>query len=327
MRPTEVSRAPTYTPRETFLKNRAARSSSFGVHNGRAVMVGALLLIAAVAPVAGSVHRILARPVGAWNGRWWLGAYAVTFVALAGLAVLVHGVRGLRRIAAIGRRRAANAYQRWAWDYEWNEQVARDDDAMRRARQFVGIGIAMLLLLAPLQLIAFAGISRGSADAVMLVPFALITVMFDLIALAVLSGGVKLMLRQLKYGQGIATFSCFPFRVGQELELEVQAPRALPHHAVVTATLRCIQERYITTSTSDHETRTNVQCFELYRDTSPAEPVATRTGSRALRVRFAIPADAPTTDLASRPCRYWEVDLEATTEGIDYGARFLVPVY
>jgi hypothetical protein len=51
------------------------------------------------------------------------------------------------------------------------------------------------------------------------------------------------------------------------------------------------------------------------------------SGIRALRIAFAVPADIPTTDLASRPCRYWEVDVDAATDGVDYSARFLVPVY
>jgi hypothetical protein len=70
-----------------------------------------------------------------------------------------------------------------------------------------------------------------------------------------------------------------------------------------------------------------VQCFEVYRDSAPAELVGAGAGRQALRVSFAIPADVPVTDLASRPCRYWELDVEAATDGVDYGARFLVPVY
>jgi hypothetical protein len=44
-------------------------------------------------------------------------------------------------------------------------------------------------------------------------------------------------------------------------------------------------------------------------------------------VRFPIPPDAPTTELGARPPRYWELELSAEVPGVDFGARFLVPVY
>jgi hypothetical protein len=50
-------------------------------------------------------------------------------------------------------------------------------------------------------------------------------------------------------------------------------------------------------------------------------------GTRAIRVTFSVPADVPATDLSSYACRYWDVDVEAGTDGVDYAARFLVPVY
>ena len=34
-----------------------------------------------------------------------------------------------------------------------------------------------------------------------------------------------------------------------------------------------------------------------------------------------------TSDLASRPMRYWELVVKAETAGVDYEAMFLVPVY
>jgi hypothetical protein len=132
-------------------------------------------------------------------------------------------------------------------------------------------------------------------------------------------------LRRFKYGRGVAHLGRFPFRRGSTLELHVEAPRALPQHAVATATLRCIQERYVTTGAGEDRS-TTVHLFEVYRDTAPAELINAGP-RRALKVSFAVPSDVPTTDLSSRPCRYWEVDVEAITDGVDYGARFLVPIY
>jgi succinate dehydrogenase hydrophobic anchor subunit len=320
--------ASSYSPREAMLSNRAARSGGFIVHDWQALRVGVFLLVAFGLPVAFKADEILARRLVDWNSHWWLGAFVATFVASGALALLVHGSLGLRRIARVRRRRAVHPSEPWRWDYEWDERQSRDDDTARRTRLFIGLGIGFLIMFAPWHWIAFAG--NGHAPALWILrtlPFSLAALLFDLIAVSLIARGARLIIRRLKYGQGVATFARFPFRTGEQLELHVQVPSSLRQHAVVTATLRCVQERYVTTRASDGDTRTNVQCFELYRDSVRAEPVGSGGDGRALRVRFGIPADVPVTDLASRPCRYWEVDVEAGTDGVDYGARFLVPVY
>ena len=47
----------------------------------------------------------------------------------------------------------------------------------------------------------------------------------------------------------------------------------------------------------------------------------------AVTLEFMIPAGAPTNDLASPTARYWELQLDAQTPGIDYHGLFLLPVY
>jgi hypothetical protein len=294
-----------------------------------AVAWGTLLVAAVVVVLGSSADEILARRVVDWDFDWWMGAYGAAFVGLIGLALLAHGVRDLRRVARVRLMNAAFPAEPWRWDYVWDERRSLDDDTARRARLYIGMGIGLLALLGPWEFIAIGLIVAGAPMLMvsMAAPFALIGLLFVIVAVGLLVSGAKLVWRRLKYGQGTATFARFPFRVGEELELRVQAPRSLPQHAVVMATLRCIQERYVTTRKRDGEIDTSVECFEIFRATGAAEQIASGAGPRALRVRFTVPPDAPTTDLATRPCRYWEVDVEATTDGIDYGARFLVPVY
>ena len=40
-----------------------------------------------------------------------------------------------------------------------------------------------------------------------------------------------------------------------------------------------------------------------------------------------LPRDVPGTDLASRPPRYWQLEVNGEVRGADYAGRFLVPVY
>ena len=316
-------------PRKRGLANRAPRSSGFFVHGWKAVGFGALLLGAVVVAVAPSADKILARPLVDWDFDWMMGAWGAAFVGLMGLALLRHGVRDLRRVGRMRLMNAAFYAEPWRWDYEWDERHSLDDDTARRARFYVGMGVGLLALLAPWLFISIGLVVTGAPliMTAIAVPFALIGLLFVIIAVVVLMSGLKLVWRRLKYGQGTAVFARFPFRVGGELELRIQAPRSLPQHAMVTTTLRCIQEEYVTTKKRDGEIDTSVECFEVFRATGVAEQVNSSADARSLRVRFAIPADAPTTDLATRPCRYWEVDVNAATDGVDYAARFLVPVY
>ena len=299
------------------LSNRAARSGTT-IHGWPAVFVGAFVMAAGLG-IAGLVMGIITP--GAVKPQPMprsIIAFAGLLFAFAGASASVAGVQGVVRMARVRRLRAAHPDEPWRWDHPWNERSTRDDTGAR-ARHFFVVAMFLFTFLTPAHWIGFFGPR-------MALPVALVALFFDLVAVGLLVAAGYFVLRRLKYGAGVAVFASFPFRRGSTLELHVQAPRALPQHAVPTATLRCVQERYVTTGTGEDRS-TNVHCFEIYRDTAPPEFTTAGSGSRALRVRFAIPPDAPTTDLASRPCRYWEVDIDAVTDGVDYGARFLVPVY
>jgi hypothetical protein len=299
------------------LSNRVTRSGTT-IHGWAAVLFGipfAAMGFAAAAMAAGifAPHTLKTRGLPPWLLAMVSGLFAVV-----GLSVAIHGIRGVQRMVRVTRLRAAHPGEPWRWDHPWNERVAHDD-TVGRARHFFVVAMFVFAVLTPFHWIGFFGPRLA-------LPFGLFALLFDAIGVGLLAAAGYFVLRRVKYGRGVALFTSFPFRRGAKLELHVEAPPALPQHALPTATLRCIQERYVTSGTGEDRS-TTVECFELYRDTAPAELVGAGGGRRALRVTFPIPGDAPTTDLASRPCRYWEVDVEAITDGVDYGARFLVPVY
>jgi hypothetical protein len=327
MRSVHVGAAAPYTAPATRLKDRAARSG-VDIRGWVAVTLGALLLVVVVTTLVLEADAIRAYPVG--HPIQWLAAYGAMSVAFAGVAAIIRGGRDVRRASRAARGGAAHPEQPWRWDYEWDERGARDDFTTRRARQYIIWSVVTFSIAGTLVWLAVMGPPRAPESVAeqvirLWVPLGAGIVFVSLFALKLLTQGLELLRRRLKYGPGTAMFARFPFRRGEQLELHVRAPRSLPRHAAVTATLRCIQERYFTMERPRDEPHT--QCFELYRDTVPAEHVATGSGHRVLRVRFDIPRDAPVTDLTSRPCRYWEVDVAASTDGVDYAARYLVPVY
>ena len=299
------------------LSNRTARSGATTIHGWPTVVIGTLITAAMLA-LATFALGLLAPGTIKKDVPGWIVAVAAGMFALAGMSLTFHGVRGVRRMARVTRMRAAHPNEPWRWDHAWDQRIARDDPGAR-GRYFLTVALFLLTFLTPFHWIGFFAPRPA-------LPFGIVALLFDAIAAGLLVAAGYFFLRRLKYGAAVARFAHFPFRRGSTLELHVDVPRALPQHAIATATLRCVQERYVTTGTGEDRT-TSVQCFEVYRDSAPAELVGAGAGRQALRVSFAIPADVPVTDLASRPCRYWELDIGAATDGVDYGARFLVPVY
>jgi hypothetical protein len=298
------------------LRGRQARSATT-IHGWPSVILGLPFVAVGLAILGVATGYITVQSDGRQLPTWFIAILGTVF-AWAGLSFVGHGLGGARRTARAWRLRAAHPGEPWRWDHPWEERGSIDDTGAR-AGQSVYAAIFMFVFLVPFHWIGF--VARDGS-----LIFGLVALLFDAVALALLVRGIYLFLRRLKYGSGRALFASFPFRPGTTLEVHVESPRALPQHAVVSATLRCVQERYVKSGSGEDATVT-VSCFELYRDTAPAPFVTTGAGGRALRVRFDLPRDVPVTDLASRPCRYWEVEVEAGTDGVDYAARYLVPVY
>ena len=70
-------------------------------------------------------------------------------------------------------------------------------------------------------------------------------------------------------------------------------------------------------------------CYQLYQDSLEIQGIGElRAINPDLKVAFSLPDDrAAETCLSGMPCRYWELEINAKTLGIDYSETFLVPVY
>jgi hypothetical protein len=304
-------------PAGVRLSSRQSRSATT-IHGWPSLILGLPFVGVGLAIIAAAAGYITVRQSGGRHVPSWLLASIGAVFAWAGLSFVVHGLRGARRTARSRRLRAAHPGEPWRWDHAWDERASTDDTGARAGQSLYGT-VFMAVFLAPFHWIGFV-----APDGPLM--FGIVALLFDIAVVALICHAVYLLARRLKYGSGRALLARFPFRPGSTLELHVQAPQALPQHAVASATLRCIQERYVR-SGSGEDTTVSVECFELYRDVAPAPWASAGAGVRSLRVRFDLPHDIPITDLASRPCRYWEVDIEASTDGVDYAARYLVPVY
>jgi hypothetical protein len=298
----------------TKLEGRLLRSTR-GADRGWPDVVGRVAFFAAGAT-----------GIALWTGFTGMLAVTLPVAVVAGLILLVFVPSRIRRDMDAKRLRTAHPDEPWRWDHRWDQRGARDDSTPAEAATSFAAALFMTVFGA-----GFTGaglwffITGDTRRRLFALPFIVFGLLFDYVVVRLFLDGSRLTARRVKYGPGAASFDRFPFRRGGRLRLHVQAPPALPRQALVTATLRCIQERHEITATT--EDRSRFHCYEVYRDTGPVEQIDTVPGARTLRVTFSLPADAPLTELSAYPCRYWEVELQAATEGVDYAARFLVPVY
>jgi hypothetical protein len=141
----------------------------------------------------------------------------------------------------------------------------------------------------------------------------------------VVVGMVMTLVQQAKYGRARLAFPSFPFFLGDTLTARLGTSRAIGEFKKLTFTLRCIEER---TETRRSGTRTSIQtvCDQLWAEEVALGAGAVREGNE-ITVRFELPEGDYGTRLSDSPARYWELAVTADTPGLDFSARFLVPVY
>ena len=131
----------------------------------------------------------------------------------------------------------------------------------------------------------------------------------------------------LRYGNSFLAYDEFPYFLGGTLRARLRAPRHLAAVNSLSFTLRCVQERYVTTGAGNNR-RSQVVCYELYKDvvTLDHDRLANFVGAE-IPIEFRLPADKLTTSLADTPPTYWQIEAKGEAHGADYQAYFLVPAY
>jgi len=230
----------------------------------------------------------------------------------------------LQALATALRWRGDRHAQPWLADHPWRpEGIA--DHSLRRA---LGAMVAGGLMAVAASAMGWRIVGDSDWPQVLL-PGAAIGLILAL-ALGLLGWGVLLVLRRTRHGRSELRFVRCPFRLGGPLEVILVRDPGAPPLEGLTATLRCVVERWVdrpgTDDAGELASRRQVERQVAWSETRPVPFVH---GSR-LPIRFELPAPggaAVGTALSGRPPRYWELELRARLPGLDYGALFLVPVY
>jgi hypothetical protein len=246
---------------------------------------------------------------------WLIGIIAGIFF-FGGAFFFVHGIHGLIRKSTYRHEAAQHPGQPWFYDYHWRREgisFSAFDDMLKRL-------LAALVWTVFLVPFAWAGIQGAW-------PFLVAVAIFGLAGLIFWFRWAQMLLDVLRYGNSFLAYNYFPFTLGTTLSVRLRSPHHVSAIDELTFTLRCVQEKYITSGSGQDRT-TNVVCYELYKDaaTCDRERLAGLAGND-IPIEFHLPENQPTTNLAATPPIYWEIEAKGKARGVDYEAVFLVPVY
>jgi hypothetical protein len=300
-------------PSATVLANHPTQSATT-IHGWASALFGVPFMAAGFFIAMVALDRINARKHAP---DWVIGVIAGMFF-FGGVFFFVHGIVGVARKAAWRRETAARPHEPWLYDHHWRRQgiaFSAFDDMVKRL-------LAAIVWNAFLLPFAWVGLTQRGAW-----PFLVAVGIFGLLGLIFWYRWAQMLFDFLRYGSSFLTYDEFPYALGGKLSARLRIRRDVAAIDELTLTLRCIEEKYVTTGTGQNRT-SQVVCYGLY-----AESVT--LGRERLNgllagevpVEFRLPSDQPATALIATPPTYWEIEAKGKSRGADYQAYFLVPVY
>jgi hypothetical protein len=284
-----------------------------------AVFIGLLFAGAGLIPLLVGVGMMY-WGVGPTRPPGWVIAVAGAVFVIFGLAALAAGLCGLYRRRRSRRAYLAGATAPWDWDHPWDRHGTRDDVWRRALRRFAWIAF-LALFLSPFHYLLLT--IEGTTFRVLGGIFLLV---FDAAVLFTLASAVKAVMQGLKYGRVFLQYEQFPMLLGARASARLLFDRPVDARSV-NCTIRLIEE---TVEVSYHGRGKNSRQYvfdQLYEERRTAPLVHGADGRQAARVEFQLPEGDYSTRLSADEPRYWLLEAEAATPGVDFHARFLLPVY
>lgn len=270
-----------------------------------------------IAMAASNIIHVNRRSTTAHAPSWLILAVGGIFFS-AGLFLLVHGVRGMIRKAIYNRKAAQTPGQPWLFDFHWHQQGI----SFSAFNTMLGRLVAALVWNGFLVPFFWIGYTQRGAWL-----FFAVASLFALLGIFFWIRWAQMLRELLRYGNSFLAYDEFPYFLGGTLRARLHAPRHLSVINSLVVTLRCIEERYVTTGTGgDRSSR--VVCYELYKDVLHLDQqrLANFVGAD-IPIEFRIPSDKLPTTLAATPPTYWAIEVRGEASGAGYEAYFLVPVY
>ncbi len=255
---------------------------------------------------------------GRKNAPDWVIAVIGSVFFLAGLFFFVHGLIGMVRKSRYLKDAAARPGQPWFYDFHWHQQGATFSAFNAMVQRL----LAAVLWSGFLTPFFWVGLNARGAWF-----FLVIASLFGLLSLFLWYRWLQMLADLLLYGNSFLNYDGFPYFLGSTLRARLRAPHHVSEIDELSLTLRCVQERYVTSGTGENRS-TSVVCYEIYKDVlSLTHDQLTGLAGGDIPLEFRLPENQPTTNLAMNPPIYWEIEASGKSHKTNYQAYFLVPVY
>jgi hypothetical protein len=289
--------------------------SAAPIDGWKSVLFGLPFLLAGIGIVCAALNVIHGRK----NVPDWLIGLIGSFFFSAGAFLIIHGLRGAARKAACQREAVEQPGQPWLSDHHWHREGVSFSAFSATSARFVAALIWNTFLIP----FFWIGLHEPGTARV----FLAFAGLFALVGLVYWVRWLQMLGDLLRYGNSFLNYDEFPYFLGQKLRARLRAPHHVSALNDLTLTLRCVQEKYVTTGTGNNRS-TSVVCFEMYKDAVTfSRDQLTGLADGEVPIDFSVPANQQTTSLADAPPTYWEIEAKGTARGADYEAYFLVPVY
>jgi len=249
---------------------------------------------------------------------WIIHCAGATFF-MAGLFLILQGVRGVIKQKWHKRMTEEFPNSKWKSDYAWKENGFRVNGYRKPFRKFV-ILIGLLIFLGPFNVLFI------DMDNLIAFPTFIIGV-FDVVIILLFYKMLYALMQAMKYGISEFRFSSFPYYLGEKLEGRFVQKKVIATAKKIDVSLRCVKELYQNTGSGSNKS-TTVVCYQTYQEkVTYIEGQDFNKYDDSLRIQFDLPSIGKSTNLISSPPMYWEVEVRAEVKGVDYDVLFLVPVY
>jgi len=254
---------------------------------------------------------------GDWGEAGLVLIFALVFGG-AGFGLLAAALRGRQRLQEEEQRRGEHPGEPWLWRRDW--AAGRIEDSNRRemygAWAFALFWNLISWAVAPLAFIQ--GYLRDGEAA------ALLALIFPLVGLGLLAWAIRATIRHRKFGVSVFRMASVPGVIARKLEGVILTNAHIRPDDGFRLTLSCVN-RITTGSGKSRSTKEDI----LWQDERVLERVS-HVGGRAtaLPVTFRLPGDARQSDTSdTRNEIVWRLEARAEVPGVDYQAKFEVPVF
>ena len=210
------------------------------------------------------------------------------------------------------RRMRRHSAEPWLADHAWNPKGEREHPFSGAIKSLFGFGF-LVLFLAPF---------HWAMSVDFWAPGVPILAFFDLLPLGYLAYWLYGVARSLKYGAASIAYDRFPFFLGETLSVQLRCRGRFDRFETLVVTVRYIKLKQVRSDGSRNETI----CYQHWAEHKVVDP-------RLLAEPFVLPFSLPLptgdygTWLSDDTPHYWEIEAKGEAPGIDFAARFLLPVY